>query len=117
MKPTLGQFLEAIRIVESGNQPGRGRDAIGDGGRALGPFQIWQVYWLDSGVQGRYEQVRSENYAIKVMLCYWMRFCPAALLDQDYETLARVHNGGPKGHQRAATLQYWVKVRKILDAM
>ena len=39
------QILDAIRFVESS-----GRDDVpdGDDGRAIGPFQIHEVYWRDA---------------------------------------------------------------------
>lgn len=100
-------FMSAIRHVES-----RGRhDAVGDGGRAIGPYQIHYVYWKDSGVPGRYEQCRDRAYAERVMKAYWNRYCPKALEARDWQTLARVHNGGPNGHRQEATRDYWLKVR------
>jgi hypothetical protein len=46
------------------------------------------------------------------MLAYFARYAPKALEMKDWETLARVHNGGPKGHTKKATLGYWAKVQK-----
>lgn len=101
-------FLNAVRHVES-----RGRsDAVGDGGRAIGPYQIHYVYWKDSGVPGRYEQCRNRAYAERVMKAYWSRYCPKALEARDWQTLARVHNGGPDGHRQRQTQAYWRKVRE-----
>jgi hypothetical protein len=31
------------------------------------------------------------------------------------EDLARIHNGGPKGHTKKATLKYWDKVKKEMS--
>ena len=36
--------LRAIREVETGGLPDHGRGAVGDGGKALGPFQIHAAY-------------------------------------------------------------------------
>jgi hypothetical protein len=46
------------------------------------------------------------------MLSYFARYAPTALAKKDWETLARIHNGGPKGHTKKATLGYWSKVQK-----
>ena len=101
------EFMTAVRHVES-----RGRcDAVGDGGRAIGPYQIHYVYWKDSGVPGRYEQCRNRAYAERVMKAYWTRHCPQAWKSRDWQTLARVHNGGPDGHRKRQTQAYWRKVR------
>ena len=103
------QLLDAIREVETGNSPDPA-NAVGDGGRSLGPYQIQWKYWRDSGVPGRYTDVRNRTYAERVMRAYWQRYCPAALARGDSQVLARVHNGGPEGHRRSTTLKYWRKV-------
>jgi len=30
------------------------------------------------------------------------------------EMLARIHNGGPRGYLKPATLKYWLKVQRLL---
>ncbi len=47
----LVSFFKAIRFVETGAmvQP---QDAVGDGGRSIGPYQISRAYWADSGLSG-----------------------------------------------------------------
>ena len=109
--------LDAIRQVETGGH----RDpanAVGDGGKALGPYQIHRVYWQDAVQRDpslvangeTYESVRNAAYAERVILAYWTRYAPS----WDAQTLSRVHNGGPKGHKRSATLGYWGKVQTAL---
>ncbi|HUR27171.1 MAG TPA: hypothetical protein VM509_03225 [Planctomycetota bacterium] len=115
-QPTLGAILDAIRCAETGGQPHGGRDATGDRGRAIGPFQIHRAYFLDSGVDGRYEDCREPEFARRVVLAYWKRWCPDALERCDAEVLARVHNGGPKGAERSGTLAYWRKIEQRLAA-
>lgn len=108
---TPRQTLDAIRQVESGGNV----NAVGDGGRSIGPYQIQRAYWLDSRVPGHYEQVRDTAYAERVVIAYWRRYEPDALRRGDAETLARLHNGGPGWRKhRAATDGYWRKVRKQL---
>ncbi|MEO6709553.1 MAG: hypothetical protein ABI054_02550 [Planctomycetota bacterium] len=111
---SIDAILDAIREVESGGEPNAGRDATGDRGRAIGPFQIHRAYFQDSGVAGRFEACREPEFARQVVLGYWERWCPEALESRDAMTLARVHNGGPKGAQRSSTLPYWRKVESIL---
>lgn len=106
-EPCPRPLLDAIRHVESGGQTG---EIIGDNGRSLGPYQIQRPYWQDSGVPGRYRSVRDASYAEGVMLAYWKRYCPTALARGDWETLARIHNGGPRGHRKPCTVRYWKKV-------
>lgn len=112
-RPPLRPLLDAIRQVESGGRTGR---IVGDEGRSLGPYQIQRPYWQDSGVPGRYTDVERPAYAEKVMIAYWERYCPEALEGGDWATLARVHNGGPAGHRKAATLRYWQKVSTAMKA-
>lgn len=112
--PNLDQILAAIRHVESGGTPHGGTRAIGDGGRALGPFQIHRSYWLDARIPGRFEDCFDPAYARRVVLAYWRRHCPAALEALDAEVLARVHNGGPAGTRKSGTAVYWRRVERAL---
>jgi hypothetical protein len=112
--PTLAQVLDALQVVETGGERDGGRDALGDGGRSLGPLQISRAYWLDAGQPGRYEDCRDASYARTVAIAYWERWCPEALMPIDAETLARVHNGGPRGMQKPATRAFWRKVSAVL---
>lgn len=110
--PDLRRLLDAIRQVETGGIADPSK-AVGDGGASLGPYQIQRAYWRDSGVPGRYEQVRDRAYAERVMLAYWQRHCKHALADGNLEWLARVHNGGPRAPLRpSATNGYWTKVNR-----
>jgi hypothetical protein len=102
----LRPLFDSIREVESGGDASR----VGDGGRSLGPYQIQWAYWKDSGVGGSYAQVRNPAYAERVMVAYWKRYCPQALANSDYQTLARIHNGGHSGARNPATMRYWRKV-------
>ena len=105
-------LLAAIRQVES-----HGNDkAVGDGGKAIGPYQVWRVYWQDAvehdkTIGGKYEDCYNPAYAEKVVRAYMARYAPKGA---SLETLARIHNGGPKGHQKEATVAYWAKVQKEL---
>jgi hypothetical protein len=106
----LRPLFDAIRQVESGGNP----NAVGDGGRSIGPYQIQRAYWRDSGVPGRYESVQNPRYAERVMVGYWKRHAPRELARGDYEALARSHNGGPRGPHIAATRKYWAKVKRAM---
>lgn len=110
------KFLDALRQVETGGQPNEGRDAVGDGGAALGPYQIHKNYWkdatdFDKSIGGKYEDVKDKAYAEKIVKAYLKRYLKSKITFQD---AARVHNGGPKGHKKNATLEYWKKVKKLL---
>lgn len=109
------RLLDAIRIVETGGQPQKGRNAVGDHGHALGPYQIHYSYWKDSGVPGRWQNVRNHAYARAVINRYWYRYCPSAMKWADLRTLALVHHYGPSGTRRWADPDcYWSKVNRIL---
>ena len=108
--PPSDRLLDAIAKVESDHNP----KAVGDGGKAIGMFQIHRVYWQDAvqhdpSIGGRYEDCYDPAYARRIVIAYMDRYAPANASD---ETLARIHNGGPRGHKKAATNKYWNKVKK-----
>jgi hypothetical protein len=105
------KFVRAIHQVETGGRTGA---IVGDNGAALGPLQIHKGCWLDSGMAGSYTNCADFNYSAKVMTAYLNRYAKAAIKSNDFETLARVWNGGPKGATKNATLPYWQRVRKQL---
>lgn len=117
---TLDEVLDAIRFVESSNRPDV---PDGDGGKAIGPWQIHRGYWqdavaFDKGLGGSYDDCRSEAYARRVVRAYLARYAPAAIRDPqnvDAETVARRHNGGPRGDTKPATGDYWRKVERALS--
>ena len=114
-RDALRPFLDALAVVESNGKD----DAVGDNGNALGRYQLWQVYWQDAvdycpEIEGRYKDVTNKTYAERCVVAYLMRYCPKAVADADFQTMARVHNGGPKGHKRKATIGYWKKVERAL---
>lgn len=108
------KFLDAIRRVETGGLPNAGKGAVGDKGASIGPYQIQKGYWSDARMKsGKYEDCSASHaYSEQTMLAYFARYAPKALESKDWQTLARVHNGGPKGHTKKATLGYWAKVKK-----
>lgn len=110
------ELFNALRQVESGGQPNEGRDAVGDNGKALGPYQLHYIYWkdatdFDKSIGGKYEDVKDKAYAEKVIKAYWKKYAPKDATDED---LARIHNGGPKGNKKTATDGYWKKVKSKL---
>lgn len=109
----LRSLFDVICEVETGGHR-NSTNAQGDNGRSLGPYQISRAYWRDSGVPGRYQMVRNMAYAERIMRAYWKRYCPRELSQLDFQTLARIHNGGPKGAQNSRTLSYWRRVQSKL---
>lgn len=108
----LRPVLDAIRYVESGN---RSNPPDGDDGRSIGPYQIMAGYHADGCGCGDYQSVRTQAHAEATVIGYWRRHCPRAMKRGEWETLARVHNGGPVGHHKTATRKYWQKVRKAMQ--
>jgi len=107
-------FLDALQKVETGGEKNPDL-AVGDKGKALGAYQIWHVYWLDA-VERRpdlrargYQAVTDRAYAREVVKAYMARYAPR---NASWEDLARIHNGGPRGHTKKATEAYWRKVVK-----
>lgn len=103
-------FWRALNLVETSGRTG---PIIGDGGAALGPLQIHRAYHQDSRVAGDYSRVAELDYSKRVATAYLKRYASEAWAKGDIETLARVHNGGPRGHLKAATKSYGVRVKAL----
>ena len=114
----LTRVLQSIRIVESNNIP----SAVGDGGNAIGVYQIWESYWKDAtefcNLGGKYRDCFVPEYADRIVRCYMKRYATPRRLGREatMQDIARIHNGGPNGYKKQATLKYWEKVEKILNA-
>ena len=103
-------FWRALHLVETSGRHGA---ILGDNGRSLGPLQISRAYFDDSRVGGTYEQVTDLGFARKVATGYLKRYAPKAWAAGDVVTLARIHNGGPAGARKAATVNYGAKVARL----
>jgi hypothetical protein len=103
-------FFRALHLVETSGRTG---PILGDGGRALGPLQIHRGYHKDSGIAGDYSRCSDLAYSRRVVSAYLKHYAPKAWRNGDVATLARVHNGGPKGASKRATLTYAAKVRRL----
>lgn len=106
-------FWRALHTVESGGR--RTGLILGDQGRSRGPLQIQRSYHADSGVAGPYERVDDLAYSRRVVTAYLKRYARAAWDSGDVDTLARVHNGGPRGHLKPQTEAYAAKVRRAMQ--
>ncbi len=101
------QLAAAIIAVESG-----GNDlAVGDGGRAIGAFQIhrgvvqdvnriYKTQFTHSGMTNR----SNATIVFEKYLTIYGR-------GKSTEELARIWNGGPNGHKKSVTINYWQKVK------
>ena len=105
-------------MVESGGDP----TAVGDGGKAIGAYQIHRAYWkdavaFDKTLGGTYNDCFDPAYARRVVKAYLARYAPAGA---SMETLSRIHNGGCNIMRKKGTkawdntTAYWNKVRKRL---
>ena len=103
-------FFRALHIVETSGKRGA---ILGDGGRALGPLQIHRAYHADSRVSGDYSRVADLDYSRRVVSAYLQRYAPAAWAAGDVTTLARIHNGGPSGASKQATINYGARVARL----
>ena len=114
-------LLPLLAEVESNFDP----NAIGDGGKAIGMYQIHEDYWMDGtdwiDVNWEYhiEYVKNPTYSTVVVIGYLDRYGrnyekktgqPATM-----EVLARIHNGGPRGYEKESTKEYWRKIEALID--
>ncbi len=111
------EILRAIRMVESSGQLS---PPDGDGGDAIGPYQIHEIYWSDAlaadpDLGGTYQDCRSLDYAEAVIRAYMLQWVPRAWRSGNAEVIARTHNGGPTGAARPTTGGYWKKVQAQLQ--
>jgi hypothetical protein len=110
--PRVGVLLDALRWAESAGD----NRALGDGGRARGPFQIHRQHW-ERAVRGTdaagwsYDvHVWDRDRAAYVTYLSWCKVCPEALTAWNPEHLARCHRL-PFAPWRADNAKYWAKVQ------
>lgn len=111
--------LRAIRTVESNNDP----SAVGDGGKAIGVYQVWRPYWQDAiekqpWIGGTYQDCFDPSYSDRIVRAYMSRYATQRRLGRNVtqEDIARIHNGGPNGYRKDATLKYWHKVQREMES-
>ena len=112
-------LVNAIATVESGGDS----KAIGDGGKALGMFQLHKVYVQDVNrilkrkaytYEDRMNPKKSREMTIVYLKYYGWVYESKTGKPATLEVLARIHNGGPNGWAKPATEKYWLKVKKAL---
>lgn len=114
-KISRNAFLDAICQVESGGDS----HAIGDGGKAIGPYQIHKSYWQDAieydkTIGGCYEDCFQEDYARNVISSYMRRYAQKAWVNNQFMRLASIHHLGPSG-RFIDDCEYWCKVSKEME--
>ena len=117
--PDPEAFADAVADCETGHLPEAERDsAVGDGGKALGRYQIHEIFVRNvNRILGRpvyqpadrADPVRARDMTLIHASHYWGRF-PAA--HRTLRNMARVHNNGPTLWSRDTTLAYAAKFDK-----
>lgn len=111
-------LLTALSIVESN---GRTNIRVLDtnGKYSYGCLQIQDLYLLDSGLNYKLEDLYSKEVSFAIAKAYLTRYGRSYERRTGkvatYEVLARIHNGGPRGAEKVATVKYWTKVKAALD--
>ena len=110
------KLCDAILQVETGGHPDPA-NAVGDGGRSIGPLQISLGCWMDAvehdaSIGGVYADCKDLDYAKKIFHSYLDRY---AVFGDSLEVLARIWNGGPNGYRKEATEPYWRAVKNLMD--
>ena len=104
----MNRLLDAIARVESRNDPA----ALGDAGRAVGVYQIHRAYWVDAtrvlGVDWDYRDAGNPRKARRAVEAYLRHYGRGKTLLE----MARIHNGGPRGHTKTTTLAYARKIEQ-----
>lgn len=108
---SMDNLLDAIEQVESGGNC----KAVGDGGNAVGAYQLWKIYVDDANrivgenrwtYDDRWDRAKSREMT-RIVISHYGK--------GDIEKMARIHNGGGSGWKKPATLPYWEKVKKQLE--
>lgn len=111
------KLVIAMIAVESGGN----EFACGDGGKAYGILQLHAAYVQDaaefSGYSWTHDSAWDPIAAVEILHSYMRRYATSERLLRDVtaEDIARIHNGGPDGHNKESTELYWSKVQKELE--
>lgn len=107
----LPALIAALITVESGGD----FHAVGDGGKALGYLQIHKEAIDDVNriYKTRFKHTDALNPVLAKEICelYLRHYAPE---NATPEQCARIWNGGPNGHNKQSTVQYWEKVKSVL---
>lgn len=112
-------FYEALRAVESSGRV----EAVGDGGKAVGLYQIHPEYVEDvnriSGKKYKLEDRCDPEKSLEMVKIYLSHYCKRyeRLTGKraTFQVAARIHNGGPNGWKKPATLKYWKKIQQEIN--
>ena len=102
----FSRFLDTLGKIESGNND----CAVGDNGKAIGRYQIWESYFkdakqFDKSLQNfNYQDVTNKVVADMVVRAYCKRYERKSYESGDWETLARLHNSGQNWRNKKVQL-------------
>lgn len=110
----IEKLLDAIRKVESQN----GIYIYGRNGE-IGPYQIKKIVIDDvNRIFGKnvyeYDDALNEESARNICRFYIEYWSKKRGCYGNNEMMARIWNGGPNGHIKKSTLQYWSKIKEVL---
>lgn len=97
-------------------------------------YQIREIYVIDAnrtvekwasafngrpGIVFSADDVKNRKKSELMMLYYWdtwgRHYEKKTGNPVTYEVIARIHNGGPLGWKKPVTLQYWERVRRVMQ--
>ena len=113
--------ISCIGIVESNLNP----NAIGDNGEAVGALQIHKEYVDDVNrilgykaytYDDRKDTTKSYMMAYVYLVHYGRRYKKLTGEDPTPVVYARIHNGGPNGWKKDATIEYGKKFMSVYNA-
>ena len=103
-------FIPALVQVESRGNPnalGKNNDR---GILQITPILVKEVNRI-SGLAYTHDDAWDPEKSIEMFYIIARKYCP----EQDFEKMARIWNGGPRGHTKECTVAYWNKVKNELD--
>ena len=103
-------FIPALIQVESEGNPnalGKNNDR---GILQITPILVKEVKRI-SGLAYTHDDAWDPEKSIEMFYIIARKYCP----EQDFEKMARIWNGGPRGHTKECTIAYWNKVKNELD--
>lgn len=112
---SLRVLADCISQVESNNSP----KAVGDNGKAIGAYQLHSIFVKDCNRIVGYEKFKLEDRwdvnKSREMFYVYSKHYAKGVNKVSAERIARCFNGGPTGHQKGATLEYWNRVKRELE--
>lgn len=107
--------LPAIAIVESGGRP----ESVGDGGAAIGAYQIHAEVIDDvnrvDGTHFVWPDDCVDPEKARDICARYLRIWGSRLSNPTIESLARIWNGGPNGWRKKQTVAYGERVLRIMN--